>query len=525
MELQKERARTELARFTAWTKPDYQTAWHNALICRYLDRLVEGDITRLMIFCPPRHGKSELVSRRLPAYFLGRNPTSHVILSAYSADLADRMNRDVQRIMDSPAYRQLFPFVRLPEVGSRSNTHAMREKRTDSLFEIVGRRGSLRSAGIGVGITGMGFHLGIIDDPIKDWEEAHSTVIRDKVDEWYTSTFWTRQESAKDGQQARILLTMTRWHHDDLAGRLIERAEQDRDADQWTILRLPALADYDLHEEDERESGEALWPGRYDERFMAKARASLGSYLFTGMYQQTPTVEGGQHFKEDWFSKRFSFMTDDRGEHVLVPDGLGGADKFAKCDCTIFATCDPAASEKQAADFTAIAVWLLTPKNDLCLVDMVRERLGVNNITPRLYEICKRWGVSFVGIENSGFQLAIIRECRRTLGMPPVRELSHENKSKLVRATPAIIKAEAGQILLLEGADWIKRYVDELIKFTGLEDKHDDQVDVTAYAVWQLPRMGKDVELDREIEQEHSSTRPEHTSYAEERGLWGRGMR
>src|SRR5271166_2629666 len=142
----------DLAVFTLRTKPDFQMARHHQLVCHYLEMLVTGKIRRLMILMPPRHGKSELVSRRLPAYFLGRFPDCHVIACSYGADLAERMSRDCQRIIDSPAFGGIFPGVGL---------------RRD-LFEIVDRRGSYRAAGIGGGITGMGFDLGIIDDPFKN---------------------------------------------------------------------------------------------------------------------------------------------------------------------------------------------------------------------------------------------------------------------------------------------------------------------------------------------------------------------
>ncbi len=184
--------------------------------------------------------------------------------------------------------------------------------RRKDLFEIVDRGGSYRAAG--GGITGMGFDLGIIDDPFKNLDQAHSLKIRNKIDEWYTTTFWTRQSP-----QARILLTMTRWHHDDLAGRLLERMKNDPAADQWVVLRLPAVADGNLHPDDPRADGDALgellWPERFGQAFMDSARAQ-GAYFFAGMYQQSPTPEGGNHFQKHWFEKRF----DDAGKHWILGD-------------------------------------------------------------------------------------------------------------------------------------------------------------------------------------------------------------
>lgn len=506
------RARGEIIPFTTWTKPDYKVARHHRIVGTWLDRLVCGSIKRLMLFMPPRHGKSELVSRRLPAYYLGRNPSHEVVISSYAADLANRMNRDVQRIIEDHRFRQVFPGVRLPVVGERSFRGRNKAKRTDSFFELVQHGGSLRSAGVGGGITGMGFHLGIIDDPLKNFEEAHSQVVRDKLDEWYSSTFWTRQAA-----DARILVTMTRWHHDDIAGRLIDRMASDADADQWIVVRLPAVADDDLHLDDWRKPGEVLWPERFDERFMTAARGTLGSYLFTGLYQQTPQQEGGNYFKSFWFDQQVR----DAGDFWSL-DVRGLAPKTL---CPIYVTVDPACSEDQQADYTAIGVFGVTPWNDLMILDMVRERLPIEQIIPRVLEVCRKWNAGWCSFEATGFQLALVNQARRTPGMPPVRELSHEGKGKLVRATPAIIKAESGQFFLNADAPWKKEFVDECCSFAGLNDKHDDMVDCLSYSVWHVPRLAMDRTGGKDIESERSNIRPELESVAARIGLWGRGSR
>lgn len=504
------RAKSELVRFTQWTKPDYQVGRPHRIMGMWLDRLASGVINRLMIFCPPRHGKSELVSRRLPAYYLGRNPSHEVVIASYAADLANKMNRDVQRIMGDDRYKLLFPGVRIPQVGERAGPRN-KAKRTDSFFELVGHKGSLRSAGVGGGITGMGFHLGIIDDPLKNFEEAHSQVVRDKLDEWYASTFWTRQAKA-----ARILLTMTRWHHDDLAGRLIDRMSTDVDADKWVIVRLPAVADDDLHADDDRKPGEVLWPERFDERFMSAARGTLGSYLFTGLYQQTPLQEGGNYFKSYWFNQSVRDAGDfwDLDVRGLTPKTL----------CPVFVTVDPACSTETAADYTAIGVFMVSPWNDLCVLDMVSERLPIEGIIKRVLEVSQKWKAQWASFEATGFQIALVNAARRVPGMPPVRELSHQGREKFVRATPAIIKAESGQIFLMDRAEWRKTFVDELTAFTGVEDRHDDQVDCLSYAVWQLPRLATDRQKSEDLTSGiHSDIRPQMDSMAARVGLWGRG--
>ncbi len=322
------------------------------------------------------------------------------------------------------------------------------------LFEIVDRGGSYQGlAGVGGGITGMGFDLGIIDDPFKNFDQAHSQKTRDKIDEWYTTTFWTRQSP-----NARILLTMTRWHHDDLAGRLLERMKNDPAADQWVVLRLPAVADGDLHPDDPRvgelgepgEPCELLWPERFGQAFMDSARAQ-GAYFFAGMYQQSPTPEGGNHFQEQWFEHRF----DDGGKHWHLRDR-----RFNKSDCAVFVTCDPAASERNSADHTAIGVWTVTPENDLLLLDVVRGRFGVDRIVPELLAVSRRWNPGWIALEANGFQVAIVQAARGVAGMAPIRQISHEGKETgpcALRPSSWPSRASSG---CPRSAKWIKAYVD-----------------------------------------------------------------
>lgn len=288
------RARNGLLGFTTFTKRDYEVNWHHKLTCKYLNAFVRKEIPRLMIFQPPRHGKSELTSRRLPAYLFGRYPRTSIIGTSYAADLASRMNRDVQRIIDSDDYKRLFPGVCLSGDNVRPNVQGSWLRNSD-IFEIVGHGGTYRSAGVGGGITGMGGEWLLIDDPIKNQEEADSEVYRNKLWEWYTSTLYTRLE--KNGS---ILVTLTRWHEDDLAGRLLDLAKNDPEADQWVVLNLPAICEEGKHPEDPREIGQSLWPEKYSEKRLAQLRASVGSRVYNALYQQRPSAAEGAIIKRGW---------------------------------------------------------------------------------------------------------------------------------------------------------------------------------------------------------------------------------
>ena len=232
--------RSNLA-FTVYTKPDYLVNWHHQVVAEALDRVVKGSCRRLMIFEPPQHGKTEQVSRRFPAYVFGRRPDTKIIACSYNASLAQDISRDVQKIMSTNEYRALFPGTHLAEVRYEKDpvtgrrTH--QEKRTQGQFDIVGRKGSYLAAGIDGPITGKTANIGIIDDPVKNRAEAESEVYRDRVWEWYKSAFATRQF----GSTGAIVIALTRWHTDDLAGRLLELSAQNPDADQWEVISMPAI--------------------------------------------------------------------------------------------------------------------------------------------------------------------------------------------------------------------------------------------------------------------------------------------
>ena len=286
-DLSDELSRRSLLDFTTCTFPDYEVNWHHARLCEALDDVLDGTIDRLMVFMPPQNGKSEIVSRRLPAYALGKNPDLRLVAASYGATLAQDMSRDVQRVMATREYRRLFPGTRLAE-GKDD------EARQISLFQVVGRRGTYRAVGVGQGLTGKSMDIGIIDDPVKDRAEAESETTRKHVWDWYRSTFQTRQFG-----RARIILTMTRWHEDDLAGRLLRMAAENPEADQWTVVKFPAIATGDTPG-DPRGAGEPLWAARYPLSELSARRAGA-EYEWSALYQQNPVPPGGGMFQREWF--------------------------------------------------------------------------------------------------------------------------------------------------------------------------------------------------------------------------------
>lgn len=272
-------ARAELSRrnlrdFVEYTKRDYVFSWHHIAICEKLDQFAKGKIKKLMLFVPPQHGKSELATRRFPAFALGLNPNLKIAICSYSATIASNFNRDIQRIVDDPIYSEVFPKTSLNEnsaVNPSKNTYL----RNSETFEIVGHTGFVKTVGVGGSLTGTPVDIGIIDDPFKDRQEAMSSTIREKVWSWFTDVFETRLHN--NSQQ---LVIMTRWDEDDLAGKILKR-----DSD-WEVIRFPAIKKRDSPD-DPRQIGEVLWPEKHSLERIQKIE-DTSPVTFNSLYQQEP---------------------------------------------------------------------------------------------------------------------------------------------------------------------------------------------------------------------------------------------
>lgn len=310
-ELDLQAARTSLLEFTKLTNPNFKAGWSHKIIAYYLEKYWRGEIN-LILSLPPRHSKSELASRNLPAWGFGQNPDFEIISCSYADALASRMNRDCQRIMESPIYREIFPNTRIQDLRKNLDSNPIfnddgeeisvtgSHLKNNSVFQIVGRRGVYRSAGVGGGITGMGFERGLIDDPFKDAKDAKSATIRESVWEWYGSVFYTRKTPT-----AKICVIMTRWHEDDLAGKLIE-SMGERESDQYTVLNLPAICDNPNEVDpavlaelglESRKVGDPLDGNRYDIPMLNRIRLTIGEKAWNALYQGKPSPDEGELFK------------------------------------------------------------------------------------------------------------------------------------------------------------------------------------------------------------------------------------
>lgn len=293
--LKRRKARKSFLAFVQYTFPKYVAEGAHVVIADHLEMILDGDITRLMILAPPQHGKTELATVRFPAYWLARKPMLPVILTSYGASLAHKKSGEAREVVESPLFSNLFPDIKT------DNTSRAKEN-----WRLEGLRGEAVAAGAGGPITGHGGGLGIVDDPIENWEQAQSKTYRDKNWDWFRTTFRTRI-----WEHGAIVLIQTRWHVDDLAGRLL----QDQ-GDRWTVLRLPALAE--TQEERDfnnkrmglpegqpdplfRKPGEPLCPKRFSKATLLEIKRDVGPNAWSAEYQGSPTIAEGNRFKRHWF--------------------------------------------------------------------------------------------------------------------------------------------------------------------------------------------------------------------------------
>lgn len=381
-------AADSLAAYCQLLWPQYKLGRHLAEIIRTLEAVErggEGDPDRVIVLCPPRHSKSMTVSQFFPAWFLGRNPEKKVIIGACAQSLAEDFGTAVRNNMQDPLHRLTFPRCRL------STDSQAKEK------FMTTRGGQFFAVGRGSTTVGRGAHLFIVDDPIRDQEEAQSEDLRRKLKTWFTSVAYTRLMPG-----GRVIICQTLWHEDDLSGWLMRESE-----DNWKVIRFPAIA-----EEDEpwRKRGEALWPEQYPLKVLERIRDKSGMTTaeWMSLYQQRAVGDDGAVFKLRWFR-------DAQLDREIVPQQ---AHHLAK-----YILVDPANSKRKGSDYTAMWVLGLGADKNVYVLDGVRDKLGLRERADELFRLHRTWKpVSTVFYEEYGLQADIqyIKERQHGLnGQPP----------------------------------------------------------------------------------------------------------
>ncbi len=390
------------------------------MIADRLEAVERGEIDRLMIFMPPRHGKSELASKRFPAWCLGRNPARQIIAASYNSDLASDFGRNVRNIVGSPEFAEVFAGVSLAadsQAANRMNTN---------------HGGAYVAAGVGTAITGRGADIALIDDPFKDREEADSERRRELVWDWYRSTLYTRLMP-----NAAIVLIQTRWHEDDLAGRLLEH-----EADQWVVLDLPAI----------QSDGTALWPEWYDVSALNRIKASIGPREWSALYQQQPQPDEGTFFQRGWFKQW----------DKLPPLRIYGSSDYAVTD--------------GGGDWTVHRVWGVDSNDNLYRIAGWRGQTPADQWIDAKLDLIEHhkphaW-FGEAGVIQKAVEPMLLKRMRERKVRCRMEWVSSIH-DKATRARGFQARASMGNVYFEPGAD-----LSEFLVFPA--GKHDDEVDVAS---------------------------------------------
>ncbi len=431
-----ELARRRLGDFIALMEPSYERAPHTKIICEHLEAIEFGEIERLMIFMPPRHGKTMHTSQAFPAWSLGRNPSSHIVLASYGSELAEENSRKARAYMRDEAW----PF----ECKVSEESRAANRWHTDA-------KGVLIATGCEGGLTGRGAHRLIIDDPIRDRADAESESMRERLWQWYSDVARTRLMA-----NGRIILCQTRWHDDDLSGRILN----SEDGKRWTVLSLPAIAE----ENDPlgRQPGEALWPEAFPaDKLPSVERGEMSSSSFAALYQQNPVPAGGATFKPEWFEHRYESLQN---------------------SFCIVQSVDSAWRVGLQNDRSAIAT-LSTDWKDIYVLDLWVGRATYTDLRRIVIENYLKHLPRLLFVEEASSGFALVDDLRRSTGIP-IKGVPPGRDGKEARAEAVTALFESGRVKFPRNAPWMQELLIEFLRFP--HGKHDDIVDAVVLGVTQL---------------------------------------
>ena len=413
-----------LLKFVEWTSPRWEAGKIHRAICEQLERVGKGEIDRLLLLCPPQHGKSHITSKRFPAYLLGINPTLDIISASATGDLAMEFGGAVRDCVKSPEYGRLF------------DTKLSESSQAKGRWETE-QGGGYYAVGIGGALFGRGAGLAIVDDPFSTWEDAQSPLAKARAWEWYRGTLYNRVRPG-----GAIIVIQHRTGEDDLVGKLLE--EQAHGGDQWEVVKLHA----DLEDPP--------WPERYDKKALERIRDNVSPMMWSALYQQDPTPDTGTFFRKEWFS-----------DYDVAPSGL-----------RVYASSDFAVTDG-GGDFTEHGIFGVDASRNVYVLDWWRGQKSADVWIDVIADLVEKWTPSCWFAESGPI--------RRSIEPFMMKRLSDRGAFCRVEWLPSVQDKETraqgiqgmmsmGKVFWPKHASWKAEVQNQMLRFPS--GKHDDAVDV-----------------------------------------------
>ena len=462
-----ELAKSDIRAFSQYLHLEHDLQWFHKLVYVYLQKWIDKDIKKLAIFMPPQHGKSFMSSINAPAFILGKNPKAKIAVGSYSQGVSSNFCRQTQDLMTSKEYREIFPNTRLPAPG----TDRTNELRNSKYFEVVKKKGSYKAVGVGTALTSFTVDYGIIDDPIKDRKEANSATYRESLWNWYQDVFRTRMHN-----DSCELLLFTRWHNDDLAGRLFDPQNEhynEEEAKKWTVIVIPALKEDEkaipmqIDIDDPREIDDALWPEMHNKEEHESDRTA-NPVKFASLKQQRPSPLEGNIIKKEGFvymyDKEVPFNPDDVPMQFMI---------------------DGAFTDKTKNDPSALIAYRVHSGKVY-----IYNCLSVRYNLPKFLTYVRGWLMSMgyddrslikIELKASGYSFMQMMREEQYGGFNTDQINSvHVGWGKITRAEAAAPSVASGKVVLIRGG-WNTAFVGQVSNFPN--DTHDDMLDLLCYSV------------------------------------------
>ena len=449
-----QKTRDDLIEFCKKMQPDYKVGRHHRILADQLMALEDGSKDRVCVNIPPRHGKSQLVSIFYPAWFLGRNPGKKVMMVSHTTDLAVDFGRKVRNLIATESYVEIFPEVALA-VDSKS------AGRWNTNFG-----GEYFACGIGSALAGRGADLLLVDDPHSEQDVINGNFsVFEKAYEWFT--FGARTRLMPGG---RVAIVQTRWHMDDLTGRVTNDMVKNEMADQYEIVEFPALLD--AEDADGKPIMKPLWPEFFDLAALERTKASMPAFQWNSQYQQKPTAEEASIVKREWWG----IWPHDQPPHVEY----------------VIMSLDAAAEKHNRADYTALTTWGVFFNEEenahhLILLDSIKKRLEFPELKQLSMDEYTKWEPDAFIVEKKSAGTAIYQEMRR-MGLPVQEYTPHRGTGDKLARLNSVADIIASGMAWVPSTRWADELVEEIAGFPFMSN--DDLVDSTVMALLRFRQGG-----------------------------------